>query len=145
MRSDRVHSYRFTAQGDGLFDRAASWRAFREATIAECDTHADGAVIVQTDISSFYEHVSHHRLENCIADLFHGESNVATQVDRFLNRMASGRSFGLPVGGQASRILAELLLSAIDRRLADARLIWRRYVDDFVLVTANQAEAYRSL
>lgn len=145
MRSDRAHSYRFTAQGDGLFDRGASWRRFREATIADCEAQADGAVVVQTDISSFYEHVSHHRLENCVADLVPAEHSLPTQIDRFLNRMASGRSFGLPVGGQASRILAELLLSAIDRRLADARLVWRRYVDDFVLVTSSQADAYRAL
>jgi hypothetical protein len=145
IRSDRAHSYRFLAQGDDLFDRAASWRAFREASIADCDAHGDGAVVVQTDISSFYEHISHHRIENCVADLFPNGSTVPTQVDRFLNRFASGRSFGLPVGGQCSRILAELLLSSIDRRLSDAKVVWRRYVDDFVLITSSQADAYRAL
>lgn len=33
LRSDRAHSYRFVSHGDRLFDRAASWRAFREASI----------------------------------------------------------------------------------------------------------------
>lgn len=144
-RSDRAHSYRFTAQGDGLFDRAASWRAFREASIADCQAHGDGAVVVQTDISSFYEHIYHHRLENCVDDLFPNGSTVPTQIDRLLNKFASGRSFGLPVGGQCSRILAELLLSSIDRMLTDSQVIWRRYVDDFVLITSNQADAYRAL
>jgi hypothetical protein len=51
----------------------------------------------------------------------------------------------LPVGGQCSRILAELLLAAIDSRLAEARVAWLRYVDDFVLIMPNQAEAYRGL
>src|SRR6266404_1651557 len=70
QRESRAHSYRFVAQGDGIFDREASWRAFREACVEESRAQGDSAVVVQTDISSFYEHVSHHRLENSIADLF---------------------------------------------------------------------------
>lgn len=145
LRSDRTHSYRFNSQGERLFDRTSSWRAFRESSIADSEAMGDGAVVVQTDISSFYEHVYHHRIENGVDDLFSAGSKVATQVDRFLSKLASGRSFGLPVGGQCSRILAELLLSSVDRMLTDAGIVWRRYVDDFVLVTANQAEAYRAL
>ncbi len=145
MRSDRVHSYRFLSQGNKLFDWTSSWRAFREASIADCEAVGDRAVVVQTDISSFYEHVYHHRIENCIDDLFSEGSKVAIQVDRFLSKLASGRSFGLPVGGQCSRILAELLLSSVDQRLTEEGIRWRRYVDDFVLVTNNQADAYRAL
>lgn len=145
LRSDRAHSYRYAQQGDKLFDRASSWRAFREACIAECERQGEGIVVVQTDISSFYEHVYHHRIENCVDDLFPSGSKVATQVDRLLSKLSAGRSFGLPVGGQCSRILAELVLSAIDRRLTDAGIKWHRYVDDFVLVTTSQAGAYRAL
>ncbi len=144
-RSCRVHSYRFAPKGDGLFVREASWRAFREATVTECLAQPEGAIVVQTDISSFYEHVSHHRIENSINDLFDGDRTVSAQVDRFLSRFAAGRSFGLPVGGQCSRILAELLLSLVDQQLTDAKLIWRRYVDDFVIITPTQSEAYRAL
>lgn len=144
-RSDRAHSYRFASQGEGIFNRDHSWRSFREATIADCLAQPDRAVVVQTDISSFYEHVSHHRIENCIDDLFPQDETMAAQIDRLLNRFSSGRSFGLPVGGQCSRVLAELLLSLIDQQLSDAKISWRRYVDDFVLITSTQAEAYRSL
>lgn len=141
---DRAHSYRYAQQGDRLFDRASSWRAFREACIADCEAKGDGIVVVQTDISSFYEHVYHHRIENCIDDLF-PDGSVATHRNRFLSKLAAGKSFGLPVGGQCSRILAELVLSAVNRRLTDAEIEWRRYVNDFVLVTTSQAGAYRAL
>lgn len=145
-RSASVHSYRFNAaKSPELFDRAASWKAFREASIADCEARGEDAIVVQTDISSFYEHVYHHRIENCVADLFPSNSNVSVQIDRFLSKFASGRSFGLPVGGQAARILAEVLLSAVDRMLSDANVVWRRYVDDFVLITGSQSEAYRAL
>lgn len=144
-RSDRAHSYRFTPNGDKLFDKTASWKAFREACVAECEALGDDVVVVQTDISSFYEHIYHHRVENFVDDLFPTGSKVATQIDRFLSKLASGRSFGLPVGGQCARILAELLLSSIDRMLTDAGIKWRRYVDDFVLITSSQADAYSAL
>ena len=102
-------------------------------------------MVVQTDISSFYEHCSHHRIEDSVSDLFPSSSTVSTQIDRLLSRFASGRSFGLPVGGQGSRILAELLLSSIDRMLTDSNVIWRRYVDVYVLITSGQPDAYKAL
>lgn len=144
-RSNRAHSYRFESRGEHLFNKDASWRAFRESTITDCEQSPDGSFVVQTDISSFYEHVSHHRIENAIDDLFPTDETVAPQIERLLSKFASGRSFGLPVGSQASRILAELLLSQVDRQLTDAGITWRRYVDDFVIVTATQADAYRGL
>lgn len=142
-RSERAHSYRFKAAGDELFDRDASWRAYRLATIN--DEYPANAVIVQTDISSFYDHIYHHRLENCVNDLFPNDETLAAQVDRLLNRLASGRSFGLPVGGQGSRVLAELLLSVVDQELDAAGINWRRYVDDFVMITSSHADAYRAI
>jgi hypothetical protein len=142
-RSARASSYRYIAKGEGLFDRKASWRAFRSAASDEASN--SDAVVVQTDISSFYERVYHHRLENRINDLFPSDPSVALQVDRILNRLASGRSFGLPVGGQAARILAEAFLAPIDQQLDELGLTWRRFVDDFVIVTPSHAEAYRAV
>ncbi len=144
-RSDRAHSYRYIDDGDGLFDRDKSWRAYREATLTDVALQKEGAVVVQTDISSFYEHIYHHRLENCINDLFPSTSRIGTQIDRLLNKFSSGRSFGLPVGGQCARILAELLMSSIDQMLSDEGIVWHRYVDDFTLITDSQENAYRAL
>jgi len=144
-RSDFAHSYRFTNEGVSLFDRDRSWRAYKEATINNPAIKNQNSYVVQTDISSFYEHIYHHRIENCIADLFDSESTVATQLDRLLSKIASGRSFGLPVGGQCSRILAELLMTSIDQLLTQSGVIWHRYVDDFTLIAESQADAYRAL
>ncbi len=145
IRSDYAHSYRFISTGESLFDRTQSWRAYKEATLNNSIIKKETAYVVQTDISSFYEHIYHHRIENCIADLFGENSTVAAQVDRLLNKFSSGRSFGLPVGGQCSRILAELLMTAIDQLLTQSGVIWHRYVDDFTLIAESQADAYRSL
>lgn len=111
----------------------------------DCEGANPNSVVVETDISSFYEHVYHHRLQNFISDLLPDNSNIAVQVDRILNQFATGRSFGLPVGGQAARILAEILLSSIDRNLSDRGIRWRRYVDDFVIISGSQHKAYQDL
>ncbi len=144
-RDDKAHSYRFAHEGKYLFDKNRSWRSFREATLADDELNRDGSVVVQTDISSFYEHIYHHRLENCINDIFPNSQTISIQIDRILNKLSSGRSFGLPVGGQCSRVLAELLMCGIDQMLNDEGLTWHRYVDDYVLIANSQEEAYEAL
>lgn len=145
-RSENVHSYRFKADlGAELFDRNRSWRAYREATVADAAGLGAGSIVVQTDISSFYEHISHHHVENFVDDLIQDGGRLGNQINALLAKFSGGRSFGLPVGGQASRILAELFLSYSDRRLTDAGIKWHRYVDDYVLLAGSTAEAYRAL
>lgn len=144
-RSDRAHSYRLTGNGEGFFDKTRSWRTYKEATLREPALDQEGSVVVQTDISGFYEHIYHHRLENVINDLAPVGSTVAVQIDRILSKLASGRSFGLPVGGQCARVLAEVLMTPIDASLSDAGIIWHRFVDDFTLVCSSRQAAYAAL
>ncbi|WP_407223089.1 RNA-directed DNA polymerase [Enterobacter roggenkampii] len=144
-RSQNAHSYRYVETGVNLFDRDKSWRAYKEATINDAALNNEGAVVIQTDISSFYEHIYHHRIENCINDLFGEGSTVATQIDRLLSQLSAGRSFGLPVGGQCSRVLAELLMTSVDQLLTSSKLNWHRYVDDFTIIASDQADAYRAI
>ncbi|WP_299680562.1 RNA-directed DNA polymerase [uncultured Roseobacter sp.] len=144
-RSNRAHSYRLSAGGEGLFDRTRSWRTYKEATLKEPILEQAEAVVVQTDISGFYEHIYHHRLENLLDDLAPENSRVAVQVDRILNKLASGRSFGLPVGGQCARVLAEVLMTPIDASLSDSDIVWHRFVDDFTLICTSQQDAYAAL
>ncbi len=145
QRSVNTHSYRYVNDGDGLFDRTRSWRSYREATLNDPALIIDQSVVVQTDISSFYEHIYHHRLENLINDMFPDDQSIAIQVDRFLNKFSSGRSFGLPVGGQCARVLAEVLMSPVDRLVKDEGIVAHRYVDDFTILASSQEEAYRAL
>lgn len=145
LRSENAHSYRYEAEGDSLFDRDRSWRAYKEATLNDQALGIEGAVVVQTDISSFYEHIYHHRLENCVADLFEDSSTIPKQIDRLLNKFSAGRSFGFPVGGQCSRILAETLMHSIDEGLTASGVCWHRYVDDYTLITESKEDAYRAL
>jgi len=145
-RDGRVYSYRFLGNGGvELFNRGRSWRVFRERTSAEATDLGPGTIVVQTDISGFYDHISHHHIENALQDLFPENGRIATQVVALLSKFSAGRSFGLPVGGQCSRILAELFLSSVDRRMTASGVSWHRYVDDYVLIADSNADAYKSL
>lgn len=145
-RDEHAHSYRFVADGGTeLFNRDRSWRSFREQTASEAEASEPGTVVVQTDISGFYEHISHHHVENFIHDVFPEDGRIAGQVVALLSKFTAGRSFGLPVGGQGSRILAELFLSYVDRRMTASGVRWHRYVDDYVLIAASNADAYKAL
>ncbi|CAH1188945.1 Reverse transcriptase (RNA-dependent DNA polymerase) [Candidatus Nitrotoga sp. BS] len=145
-RDGRAHSYRLLLNGGNeLFDRTSSWKVFREKTVTDANASSDGTIIVQTDISSFYEHISHHHIENLIDDLFPDNGRIGNQVNALLSKFSSGRSFGLPVGGQCSRILAELFLNLVDHRMTGARIRWHRYVDDYVLIASSHADAYKAL
>ena len=143
LRSPRAHSYRLGAEEHSFFDRARSWSTYKEATLADPMLLRGHPWCPDRHIAfmKFY----HHRLENCIADLFPAPSTMAVQVARFLIKLASGRSFGLPVGGQFARILAEVMMSPVDQSLTDEGIIWHRYVDDFTLISVSQQDAYRAL
>jgi hypothetical protein len=146
QRDPNAHSYRFLcSDSTDFFDQTRSWRVFKETTVQQANEAGANAVIVQTDISSFYGHVSHHYLENSISDLGGDSTIIAAQINSLLGHFSAKRSFGLPVGGQASRILAELFLSHVDSALNASSVRWHRYVDDYVLIASDTAEAYRAL
>lgn len=54
-------------------------------------------------------------------------------------------SYGLPVGGNAARILAEAYLATIDKVLDTEGVPFCRFVDDFILFAMSKEEAYQFL
>lgn len=145
MRAPRTSSYLFLEDDDSvdLFDRSSSWRHFRSRCMDAADAMDDGAVVVQTDISSFYERISHHHVENML-DRMVGE-NCAAQTNALLSRLSAGRSFGLPVGGQFSRVIAEAFMIPIDQAMERRGINWFRYVDDYVIIATGFQEAHENL
>lgn len=143
-RSHRAMSYRFLPNENGLFNRENSWRSYLQATMDDNTVQTGEVIIIKTDISSFYDRIYHHQVENCINDLI-PNSTISAQVSFFLQNFAAGRSYGLPVGGQCARILAELLISSVDRRLNDAAVNFYRYVDDFTIIASDQVQGYKDL
>lgn len=59
--------------------------------------------------------------------------------------MANRDSYGLPVGSNASRILAEASLIDIDKYLLDNKIPFTRFVDDFRLFATSAEQAHKFL
>jgi hypothetical protein len=96
------------------------------------------AYVVEVDISEFYQRIYHHRLENTLL-VATTNKPVARFLKQFTSDVRARQSFGIPVGGNASRMLAEVLLNDTDRALTAEGYEFTRYVDDFrIFLTSDQ-------
>lgn len=117
--------------------------------------------IVKTDISGFYDNISHDRLKRLL--LGDGDSAIKYKVESMRNETSNrykkclnsifnmtqeivGGSKGLPQGPAYARFFAELYLSEIDisfkNKLSNSDiLLYERYVDDIFFVTKSKDEA----
>jgi hypothetical protein len=137
-----VFSYRFQWQdSDAKLFKDSTWINFREQCLALSDAFP---VVVQTDISDFYPRIYHHRIENALQRL-PGVGDQPKRVMDLLKQFSQNVSYGLPVGGPASRILAELSLDGVDKLLVRRGVRFCRYADDYAIFCADKAEAYRTL
>jgi hypothetical protein len=104
---NRIFSYRFRWDEDTktLFDKEIGWRQFIDEGLKKA---VDKSYVVSCDISEFYSRINHHRVENAIRHLPTG-NQAAERIRPFLSQLSNTNSLGLPVGGPASRILAELV------------------------------------
>jgi hypothetical protein len=100
--------------------------------------------VVTTDIADFYPRIYHHRIENALNRLT-SPSDAPKRIMELLSRFSKNVSYGLPIGGPASRILAELALNATDMHLVRRKIQFCRYADDYCIFCDDRAEAYRIL
>jgi hypothetical protein len=70
--------------------------------------------------------------------------DVANRIMAMLPSFSNRKSVGLPVGGNAARILAEASMTRVDQLLAQ-KIVFLRFVDDYYLFANSNAEAKKSL
>jgi Reverse transcriptase (RNA-dependent DNA polymerase) len=139
-------SYRFSVdRGSGQIFRAD--RTFKDWLHRQQDIIAKNARIrsvISTDISDYYARVNFHRLENLLDEVApkHG---AARFIKRHIRTIRAKQSFGLPVGGSAARLLAELALSDTDEALKDRGILATRFVDDFRIFLKRPEDPYEAL
>ena len=100
--------------------------------------------VVKFDIGDFYNRIYHHRLENLLNRIT-ANTKVVKRIMTILKSLSLNASYGLPIGGNASRILAELLLTSIDAFIINKRIVFCRFVDDFVMFAKSKEEAFSYL
>lgn len=142
---ERVFSYRLKTirNDDYIFDPNYTYTAFRQRVIEKSKINKN-KVILECDISNFYDRLNLHRLESTLYSMGIDEKLVHVLNDLLLF-WTNRDSYGLPVGSNASRILAEAELSQIDNFLLSRKIDFCRFVDDYRIFCKNSIEAHRIL
>lgn len=137
-----VFSYRYEWREDEakLF-KDSTWTDFRKQCLELSNSFP---VVIQTDIADFYPRIYHHRIENALHRL-PSPGDAPKRIMDLLGSFSKNVSYGLPIGGPASRILAELSLNGVDTLLVRKGVKFCRYADDYAIFCADKADAYRIL
>lgn len=139
-----VFSYRFSPDKGYLFDQKYNYTAFREH-VSKKSKQRNINVVVSCDISNFYDRLNLHRLECILSSNPKIDKKTILQINELLLFWSGRDSYGIPVGSNASRILAEAALIEVDNFLLSHKISYCRFVDDFRLFAPDSATAHRWL
>lgn len=140
---NRVFSYRIDIDHTSgrIFSDDIGFRTFISESIRLSSDHK---FVVLCDISEFYPRLGHHRLENALKQV-DGRSNYPKKILRFLGNFSRTNSFGLPIGGPASRILSEITINQVDQLLVGRGIAFTRFADDYHIFADSREDAYSKL
>jgi len=139
-RNNVVFSYRFKPQNGYLFDPKYTFTAF-QSFVSNKTKSKRVKVLVKCDISNYYDRLNLHRLESTLLSLPIDKKQVKL-TNELLLFWANRDSYSLPIGGNASRILAEAALIAVDDYLNSLKVKFCRYVDDYRLFAPDAKTAH---
>ena len=136
-----VFSYRYEWNEEkGSLFKDTTWIDYKKQCIEYSKSFE---YVLQTDISNFYPRINHHKLENELKRV--DTTDVPSRILKLLSQFSGTISYGLPVGGPASRILAELALNHTDFHLKSRGIVFCRYADDYSIFCSDESEAYKTL
>lgn len=103
--------------------------------------------ILKTDINRFFPSIYTHKIEKA---LLHGEektSKLGKDMDKLVGMCNGTQTVGIPIGPCTSHIIAEIIMSAIDREVENklGPLKGYRHVDDYFLCFNSHTEAEEAL
>jgi hypothetical protein len=136
-----VFSYRLKFDENGrIFDPKYNFTSFNNHTREQIKKKTV-KVLVKCDVANFYDRLNLHRLESILHSLPVEKKRVKL-INELLLFWANRDSYGLPVGGNASRILAEAALIEVDNFLLSHKVKFSRYVDDYRLYAKDAKQAH---
>ena len=141
---NNIFSYRLKPKKGYLFDPNYNFTSFREY-ISRKSNQNNINVVVSCDIGNFYDRLNLHRLECILSSNEKIDKKVVQQINELLLFWSNRDSYGLPVGSNASRILAEASLIEVDNYLISKKIDFCRFVDDYRIFAEDAATAHHSL
>jgi hypothetical protein len=143
VASHVVFSYRLRPSKGYLFNEKQNITSFRQY-VSLRSRRKSTKYVVACDIANFYDRVNIHRLESILVSLSSDKSRVR-QINQLLLFWANRDSYGLPVGSNASRILAEAALLEVDRYMLSIGAKFCRFVDDYRFFAPDAQSAHHWL
>ena len=138
-------SYRYKPDKNGrLFDKDYNYSSFKHE-YKKISSMRKYKIIIECDISNFYDRLNLHRLNSTLLSIEDINYKISNIIDNLLLFWANRDSYGLPVGSNASRILAEAFLIEIDNYLLSNGIKFCRFVDDYRFFATNVSEANKIL
>lgn len=105
--------------------------------------------ILKTDVTRFYPSIYTHTISwtlhtKAIAKSNRGQSLPGNVLDKIIREAQDGQTMGIPVGPDTSLVIAEIILSAVDKVACGAGLGFRSY-DDYELPGVTRGECEQAL
>jgi hypothetical protein len=124
-------SYRIKPDINGSFfdSNNIGYSAFIEKAAELASKNENGCVLV-CDIVDFYNQIYLHRVNNVLSESGSKDGKI---IEAFLASLNTNTSRGVPVGPAASIIIAEAVMSDIDRKVLNYTEKFTRYVDDIFI------------
>lgn len=109
--------------------------------------------ILKTDISKFYPTIYTHSIAWALKDKATAkkeryDDTLGNLLDKFARNSQDGQTLGLPIGPDTSRLIAELIMVAIDNLLIEKygkEITGFRLIDDYFLCFHSQSQAQKAL
>ena len=142
----RLFSYRFKplVRKGQIFDPKLNYRSF-QAAVSRKTSRPHVNYLVKCDIANFYDRVNIHRIHSTLLTTSGVEKIHADLINKVLLHWAKRDSYGLPIGSNGSRVLAEVALCNVDRSLKEDGIDFIRFVDDFRVFSGSAVEAHSAL
>jgi excisionase family DNA binding protein len=141
--ADSVFSSRLS-DSPGYFTKQSrrqwvAWRRLVRAQLGDSDRW-----LVKTDLTAYFDTIPHDRLLAEVEAL-NVDADVVSSLREMLRAWGNIRGLGVPQGPNASRILGNLYMLAVDRAMLQAGWDYSRYLDDIRVVVDTKADGYRAI
>jgi hypothetical protein len=136
VSSNVACSYRLSDGWDSFFGDGSGFDVFR----SQCNELSQKfSHVLCADISDFYNKIYLHRLQNAVQLAMDKPEGISNQIEKFLLKLNTKASQGIPIGPAASILLSEVTLNDVDKFLIGKEFAHVRYVDDFRIFGHSEA------
>lgn len=120
-----------------------------ELAIRRSENRRAARYVLKTDISRFYGSIYSHSVPWALDGKTRAKKSrkggLANKLDKALRDLQDGQTLGIPVGPDASLVVAELIACSVDRELQRKGLTGMRFMDDYEIGFPSRSAAEAGL